>query len=197
MADSRLKVLFLLNCEYGQANVVMAVVHEMIMRGNVDINVGSFASLEARVMDLYERDINLYQGDESSKSTFTFHTIKGEGMLESIGRRLGVQSMATPPGLWGALEAIPKIPEWLFTWEPHQYIEGYESCLGIIKNVKPDVVVTDNLLGQAIDACRTLGLQWIILSPNTFRDLIIQEQAAWKQFFKYPLSVSSFFMHIR
>jgi hypothetical protein len=45
----REKIIFLTSSEYGQANVVLAVAYELLLRQEHDIHIASFAPLEGRV----------------------------------------------------------------------------------------------------------------------------------------------------
>jgi hypothetical protein len=46
----------------------------------------------------------------------------------------------------------------------------------IIAEIKPDLTVVDSYFTAAKDATRRLGIQWVILSPNTLFELAREEQ---------------------
>ena len=51
-ATSRWTILFLTNSEYGEANVIIAVSHELLRRGNCDVHIASYSILSKRIADL-------------------------------------------------------------------------------------------------------------------------------------------------
>jgi hypothetical protein len=71
------KILLLTSSEYGQANVVLAVAYEMLLRQQHEIHIASFAPLKGRVESLNE----LFQ-DKCVPATF--HTVFGPSALEAL-----------------------------------------------------------------------------------------------------------------
>jgi hypothetical protein len=71
-------------------------------------------------------------------------------------------------------------------WDGPQYMVGYESCLEIIRAVKPDLLVVGSLMNQGHDACQTLQMKCVILSPNMFREILMKQQPVLSQLLVYP-----------
>lgn len=182
MASGRRSILFLTNSELGQATVCMAVAHEFLLRPEYDVHLASFSSLSKAVTDLNVRSKALSDG----ASEATFHTISGKSMKEAAGRKTEFIEMHRP-GFRGAIEAYNKVlPATFASWNGSEYMIGYSSCVEIIENVNPDILVVDPLFSQGIDACQALSRKFIILSPNTFKDHAIREQPKGAALWKYP-----------
>ena len=76
----RTTVLFVTNSESGQANIILALVAELLSRPNTEIHVASFVALEKRVAALHDNV-------QPSSSTLTFHTIHGVDMNTALRQR--------------------------------------------------------------------------------------------------------------
>ena len=59
MAESNTRVLSLANSEHGQTNIILALAHELLLRGDIDVHVGSFPALKKRVdIEAYDHFID-------------------------------------------------------------------------------------------------------------------------------------------
>ncbi|OJJ51180.1 hypothetical protein ASPZODRAFT_55950 [Penicilliopsis zonata CBS 506.65] len=182
------KILMLTNSERGQATVCLSVAHEFLLRG-YDVHVASFNLLRPQVEEMNTRAASLSDG---AAGTATFHQIHGTAMLEVYAQRWSADGLPThPPGFYGALEAFrSKFAQIIGCWTGPEYMQTYESIVAIIKEVQPEILTVDPLFGQAIDACRTLGRVFTVLSPNTFRDHVFQPQLA--ALWKFPFTGSGY-----
>lgn len=63
----------------------------------------------------------------------------------------------------------------------------YRGCVAVLRELDPAMVVLDPLFPQAIDACRSLKMKYVILSPNTFKEHIAQPRLA--NLWRYPMYV--------
>lgn len=175
-------ILFLTNCELGQASVCLAVADEFLTR-QYPVHIGSFGSLQNAVSTLNHHSSVT---SSSTASEVTFHLIKGRAMRESVqlNRELNIFNIHEV-GFWGALKAYKAVlPTMVIPWSGPEYMEGYTSCVEIIDKVQPGMIVVDPLLSQAKDACHMLGRQFVILSPNTFKEHVPQPLLA--NLWKYP-----------
>lgn len=59
----------------------------------------------------------------------------------------------------------------IYPWDRQSAINVYNETKAVIEAVKPDLVQSDNLCLLARDACRVLGQDVVILSPNTVKDV--------------------------
>lgn len=182
MASGRRNILFITNSALRRSTVSMAVAHEFLLRPEYDVHLASFASLAKAVTDLNVRSKAL--SDRASE--VTFHTIAGKSMKEAAGRETEFIEMHRL-GFRGAIEAYNKVlPAAFASWNGSEYMIVYSSCVEIIENVNPDILVVDPLFSHGVDACQTLSRKFIILSPNTFKDHAIREQPNGAALWKYP-----------
>jgi len=72
------------------------------------------------------------------------------------------------------------------TWSESEYMSGYQSCLDIVGSVEPDIIIVDPLMSQGLEACNTLSRKHVILSPNTFLELLRKKQSLFSQLFTIP-----------
>ena len=175
------KILLLTSSEYGQANVILAVAYELLLRRKYQVHFASFAPLEGRIRELNE----LAATDDSTAALF--HTVPGPSSSEALAAKddfIGPY----PPGIRGALDTYRvTLPAIANTWDEREYMLGYESCIHILQAVNPDIIVADPLFSQGLDACLKISRKCVILSPNTFQDILRKRQPlARLQFFLYP-----------
>ena len=174
------RVLFLTASEYGESNVVLAVAYELLLRRNYEIHIGSFSPLAARV-----KEINSLAASVAS-SPAVFHTVAGQAVDQILNARDDFFG-PYPPGVRGGIDTFKvTIPVLATAWDGPAYLVGYESCLEIIRNVEPDLLVVGSLMNQGQDACQTLQRKYVVLSPNTFREILGKQQPILSQLFKYP-----------
>ena len=182
MAD-RKNILFLTSSEYGQANVVLAIAHELALKHDLDIHIASFLPLQPRVIELSET----ISKNDSSKSV-VFHSVAGLSMIQMLSRIPENEMLIGPhpTGFNGALSAYRALPQVLAGWSGPEYMETADSCIEVIRNVKPCIVVIDSFFGQGIIACTMVSQQFMILSPNSMKDIVTTKQPKGAMFWKYP-----------
>ena len=164
------KILFLTSSEYGQANVILAVAYELLLLQQYEVHIASFSPLAKRIPD-----INQLASTSNGKSAI-FHTVAGLSAMESIVRR---DDFVGPfrPGIRGAADTYSvTLPAMATSWDGPEYMVGYGSCLEIIRNVDPDLLIIDPLMCQGLEACTTLSRNCVVLSPNTFKDILAKQQ---------------------
>ena len=182
------RVLFFTCSEYGQANVILAVAYELLLRQKFDVHIASFAPLKNRIPELNEQAA--FDSDEKAGAA-TFHLVHGPSAQEALLARdefIG----PFPPGVRGAIDCYrTTLPAMATTWEWNVYMSGYTCCLNILDTVHPDLIVCDPLMSQGLEACNTMSRDCVILSPNTFREIMAKQQPVFPTFFRYPAFVYS------
>lgn len=183
------RVLFMTNSEYGQANVILAVAYEFLLRQKYDVHVASFAPLKCRIPELNE----LASSNSGGKaSAATFHLITGLSAQEALLERdefIG----PFPPGIRGAKDSYRvTLPAMATTWEGPEYMSGYASCIHILNSVNPDIIACDPLMSQGLEACKARSRDVVVLSPNTFREIMGKQQPFLSTLFRYPVFVLPF-----
>lgn len=180
------RVLFFTGSEYGQANVILAVAYELLLRQKHDVHIASFAPLKSRIPELNKLASS---NSDGKASAVTFHLVVGPSAQEALLARdefIG----PFPPGIHGATDCYrTTLPAMATTWEGSIYMSGYSSCLDILDTVSPDLIVCDPLMSQGLEACNTRLRDCVVLSPNTFREIMAKQQPIFPTFFRYPAFV--------
>lgn len=176
---TRKRITFLTSSEHGQANVVLAVVYELLLLQKYDIDVASFAPLKDRIHDINQLVPN---NDLPAR----FHTVTGLSFLEALTAK-NVLIGSDRPGIRGAANTYrATLPAIATVWDEEDYMAGMESCIEILHSTSPDLVVIDPFMSQALDACKSLSRTCVILSPNTFQEICRKQQPFFTQLFRGP-----------
>jgi hypothetical protein len=179
----RQSILFITNSELGQSTVILAVAHEFLIRSDYDVHIASFPALAGSIPELNEDAATATAG---AASTATFHTIAGNSMKDALAREAEFLEMH-PPGVNGAMFAYENVlPATFAPWQGSDYLIGYNSCVEIINAVNPDIVAVDPLFSQGVEACNTQGKKVVILSPNTYKELVLGDQPGTSALWKFP-----------
>jgi hypothetical protein len=96
----RRTILFLTNSEYGEANVIIAVSHELLTRGNCDIHIASYSILSKRIADL---ENGAFGAIPKETTSITLHPFTGLSMHEVRRKKFGINDIHHKPGLKGAI----------------------------------------------------------------------------------------------
>lgn len=72
------------------------------------------------------------------------------------------------------------------TWTGEDWVRTCHECQNIIKSVDADRIVVDSYFFIGVDAVRHLGLEYMVLSPNTFMEVGSDQQSLLGSFVKYP-----------
>lgn len=202
MATKRPSLLFFTNPEWGQANVILATIHEFLVTDDYDVHLASYSSLQPRLDELlsthaaaYPRPLNIaskedkggiQSRDNSQRPSITFHTIPGISSAEACYRD-GIQGLLPhEPGLKGAVSSYRRLQEFFFRLTGEEYMEQERYARYIIRNVQPAAIIAEQGLAQALDACNELKRPFIILSPNSFKDFEQRFQPRLSLLWKYP-----------
>lgn len=97
----RKPILFLTNSSYGQANLVLAVIHQLLQKNELDVHVASWAPLESRLLELGFR---ISHPDRASTTCqVTYHVIPGLGMMDAVAMNFSATHDSLPhaPGYAG------------------------------------------------------------------------------------------------
>jgi hypothetical protein len=168
-------VLFITSSDHGQANVILAVAGQLAHHGasSFTVHIASTAALGPRVAQLGTRA--------------KFHLLPGcsmfGGYLEA-GQRL--DAMFHRPGMSGAVSSFNNVSKMMQHWMNGRYMTLYQTCVELLQELAPAVVVVDPVCAPEIDACRMLGQKLVILSPMGLKDLLGPVQPWAGVLWKYP-----------
>lgn len=187
------KIFFFTSSEHGQCQVVLAVAHELLLLQKYEIHIMSFGPLAKRIVELNDAVTTiLSKGPTSSDSPLsqaTFHTIPGLASLDALSKK-SPEIGPHGPGISGAIFLYTVIVPAVFkTWNGPEYMAGYDACLATLKSVNPDLIVAEPLICQGLEACKFLGRGYVVLSPNTFKDVLKKDQSLWARLTKIPALV--------
>lgn len=184
MAESNTRVLFLANSEHGQTNIILALAHELLLRGDIDIHIGSFPALKKRVDKLLNDNAPLYNSTYASR--IHFHPVRGPSNTD-VFVRTGKRGAFHPPGYEGSILGFKSLIEDIWGWNEEEYVDVYQSCREIIDKVQPSVMVVDFFFLQGRDAAHNAGHTAILMNTTALSHIVLglQKNAAWA--WKYPL----------
>ncbi|PWY89142.1 diacylglycerol o-acyltransferase [Aspergillus heteromorphus CBS 117.55] len=183
------RVLFLANSEHGQTNLILALAHELLVRGDIDVHIASFPSLLPRLEKVLQDNISRYH--PAYRSRIHFHPIAGPSNTEAF-LRTGKRSICHPPGYEGALKGFNSLFEELWAWGEEDYLQVYHSCLEIVQHVDPATVIVDWFFPQGRDAAYNAGHAAIVLYTTSLSHIVygLQPHAAWA--WKFPMPGTDF-----
>ncbi|CAG8380619.1 unnamed protein product [Penicillium salamii] len=185
------KILMMTNSEYGQFNVQLAVAHEFLLRLDYAVHISSFPFLESKVEDLNQ---NVWKHATRPPGKAIFHAIDGPSLLQAGLQCPELTSILTKQRGHGVHAAVDtyknELPVVFTAWSPSDYLKIYDSCMRVIEEVKPDIIVLDWLFFPAVDACNVSKVKYCVLSPNSVLESIpgLRLGKPWK----YPQMNSGF-----
>ncbi|KAI4847747.1 UDP-glucoronosyl and UDP-glucosyl transferase family protein [Aureobasidium sp. EXF-8845] len=184
--EKRRSILFVTNSELGQASVILAVAHEFLLRPGYKVHIASFPALQPEVEELNATAARLSNG---ACSTARFHSLAGKSMKEAAPPGTEYLDLHAP-GMAGALIAYDGVlPATFAPWHGTEYMIGYSSTTEIIDETSPELVIIDPLFSQGVDACNAIGQKYMILSPNTLKELVLDRQPSGGALWKFPAPI--------
>lgn len=186
-------VLFLTNSEYGQAQVHLAIAHELLVRSDLQVHFASFPALHSGVCELQKLH---------PSNPIRFHPInEGPSTTEAMSKNElhGWENLSHPCGIAHAVKALTKLPYLLSPrgWEGHFAI--YQRCAQIIKDIEPSMVVVDCHFNAGVDMCRNWSngeggerMKYILINPVDLIHMVGMVQPSLGAFWKYPAFCSGF-----
>ncbi|KAF4469860.1 glycosyltransferase family 1 [Fusarium albosuccineum] len=193
MASTRpKKILFFTNSDYGQANVILETVYElMLSTSNIEIHIASFQRLRHAIEDTIGLAMDNAAGH--APAHLVFHGLEGRSQFEAaIGPDVDLfEAYDCPVTFFNAVHTILKIDGIMQPWSPEEFADLYLQTTSVLKDVKPDLTVVEPLFTPALTACNHLSINWIVLSPNTIKDFAIPLQPRLAALWKYPIVCSA------
>ncbi|KAJ3543981.1 hypothetical protein NM208_g3289 [Fusarium decemcellulare] len=185
------KILFFTNSDYGQANVILATVYELMRStSNIEIHIASFQRLRHAIEDTIGLAMDNAVGHAPAR--LIFHGLEGRSQFEAaIGPDVDLfEAYDRPVTFFNAAHTILKIDGIMQPWSPEEFADLYQQTISVLDDVKPDLTVVEPLFTPALTACNHLGINWIVLSPNTIKDFAIPLQPRLAPLWKYPIVCS-------
>lgn len=183
---TRNSVLFLTNSEYGQSNVVLAVIHELLATDKIDIHVASWPVLESRIQALIRQQPE--STTLSRENQVKFHAAPGLPMVDTSFKNHNVTKDSIPhkPGYAGGARLRELTPQVLCCWTAEEHLAMVDWYEDLATKLKPALVVVDPFLSPAHDMVRKMNWKYVVLSPCSLAAALIPEQPHLALFWKYP-----------
>ncbi|EJP67803.1 UDP-glucoronosyl and UDP-glucosyl transferase, putative [Beauveria bassiana ARSEF 2860] len=185
MADGK-KILMLTNSEHGQANVFLATAHELLqLDQTAKVYICSFPALGPSVDSI--RELNKEKKPAASRLEF-ISLSDGPSWKDALFGRPEHQFQELNdirPTVWNVAKAA-KLTRIACPWTAEELCSLVKEIEKIIENVDPDLTVVDNLFTPAVTICYKLKPQWMVLSPNTYKEFALAKQPNQQYYWKYP-----------
>jgi hypothetical protein len=185
----RRKLLFLTNREHGAANVHLAVSYEILTQyPDVEVHFASFPGLQRHVQAISSQASKLFPVPAGA-SPIIFHGLPGSSITETVAARFKTtfhEAMTHPPGIAGAIQSYKRVGTFAASWPGEEHLTIYAAIAGVIQEVNPALVILDPVFIPGVEACRNLKVKHIMLSPNSMKDVLVQQQPRGQIFWKYP-----------
>lgn len=172
-------VLFISLSEPGQINMQLSAAQVLLDKHpSIGVHFASFAAAERHV-----RRVN---------STIPFHAFPGMPRMHKVQQRLPGCSMGSltcfshPPGKGGIDSIAGQMELIIWPWAGDEHLALHDSIIGIMDQVDPSVVIVDWQFRPSVDAVRTAGRQYILMSPLAAADVLAPVQPYLAQLWKYP-----------
>ncbi|THU92235.1 UDP-Glycosyltransferase/glycogen phosphorylase [Dendrothele bispora CBS 962.96] len=191
-------ILLICNSEYGQSSVFISVAYELCLSKyastlgpNTHIHIASFEELSPRITRLQQHLKSL--DSSSSEPHIHFHTLPGPCFVSKLWGILGSsQALAHPPGFRGALQSFRCLDACMVPWTAKEYAEQLKFMEQLINDIDPIAILLDPMHRPAIDLCEKTGRSYMILSPNTPKEIVGMMQPYGQVFWKYPVAPSGY-----
>ncbi|KAM3558784.1 hypothetical protein ARSEF4850_004444 [Beauveria asiatica] len=183
MAEAK-KIPMLTNSEHGQANVFLATAHELLqLDQTAKVYICSFPALGPSVDSI--RELN---NKKPAGSRLEFISLAGPSWKDALFGRPEHQFQELNdirPTVWNVAKAA-KLTRIACPWTAEELCSLVKEIEKIIENVNPDLTVVDNLFTPAVTICYKLKPQWMVLSPNTYKEFALAKQPNQQYYWKYP-----------
>ncbi|ATY63705.1 UDP-glucoronosyl and UDP-glucosyl [Cordyceps militaris] len=178
------KILMLTNSEHGQANVFLATAHEILqIDDTAQIYICSFPALEQSV-----DDIRTLHGDRSADARLNFVKLSGPSWKTALFGRTEHQFQELNdirPTIWNVAKAA-KLTRIACPWTSEELCGLVKEIEKVMGDLQPDLIVVDNLFTPAVTICYKLKPNWMVLSPNTYKEFALAKQPDQQYYWKYP-----------
>ncbi|KAI0401914.1 hypothetical protein F4802DRAFT_618296 [Xylaria palmicola] len=189
----RKTVLFFTNSDFGQANVVLSTIYELLRQNRLDIHVASWAPLKPRLESLSQR----VQDENPSQSVtpIVFHDLAAfPGFIEFAKKNANRRKadVPHPPGRLGAERIALLAVRFLSAWGPEAHLALLGWAADLTRDLDPGLVAVDPHLVPVHDMARGLKRKYAVLSPCTLAEGLISEQPWLAAYWKYPAFSTGF-----
>ena len=182
------RIVLATNCEFGQANVFLAVGHALqALDSSLEIHFVSFPPLAPAVSAASKYAAACFPGAQP----WAFHELEGTTYYDALMAiepdHEGISSaIDKPPSFFTSLAVSKLLNTFVVPWSGTQFMQIFQSFTQIVDKLQPDLVVVDCLSPPMLTACRYHKMKHVILSPNTIKDFSTPIQPWGAMLWKYP-----------
>ena len=133
---NRTRIVLLCNAEHGQANIPLAIAHELLIRDNIEVHLCSFPNLRERFDDQLRKHGEAYGAHLVERAYF--HDLKGPTVTE-VFLRSAKRGPFHAAGFRGCIQGLSNVFEDYWGWEETEYVDTYTSCRKVLENVDPGI----------------------------------------------------------
>ncbi|ODA80786.1 hypothetical protein RJ55_03745 [Drechmeria coniospora] len=182
MAEER-RILMLTNAELGQANIFLAVSHELMrLDSSLKLHICSFAELSTSVESIKA------SSSDAAKGNIKFVPLEGPSWKEALFGRPEhefEELSSIRPTVWNVATAA-KMTRIACPWRSDELCDLVKQIEQVMHDVGADLVVVDALFTPAVTVCYKRKPNWMVLSPNTYKEFVLALQPRRQYYWKYP-----------
>ena len=181
---SRTKILLLCNAEHGQANIPLAIAHELLIRGDTDVHLCSFPNLKKRFKSQLQDQSEAYGSNVDHRAFY--HDLEGPTVTE-VFLRSGKRGPFHPAGFCGCIEGLSNVFEDYWAWNESEYVATFESCAKRIEAIDPDLIVVDYFFLPGRDAVQNQKRKYCLMNTTSLSHIVLGLQDNHSYLWKYPM----------
>lgn len=178
------KILLLCNAEHGQANIQLAITHELLLRGNVAIHLCSFPALKKRFEKQLLDHHDTYGAQVNERAHF--HDLRGPTVTE-VFLRCGKRGPFHASGLQGCIDGLSNVFEDYWGWRETEYVATFTSCAEVLERVNPDLIVVDYFFLPGRDAVQNQKRRYCLMNTTSLSHIVLGSQPHHAWLWKYPM----------
>ena len=182
--STKIKILLVCNAEHGQANIQLAIAHELLIRGDVEVHFCSFPNLRNR----FER-LLADHGDEYGLQVETrahFYELRGPTVTD-VFLRCGKRGPFHAAGLEGCIQGLSNVFEDYWGWQESEYMEIFTSCSKILDKVDPTLIAIDYFFLPGRDAVQNQTRPYCLINTTSLSHIVLGNQPHHSWLWKYPM----------
>lgn len=180
------RILFLAGSDLGQANIFLAVSHALMQTtADVQIHLASYPALEKAVASTSA----LAQQQNPEARPIIFHPVNAISSADAMSANSHanvVKLIYASPSVWNMPSNLKVISRVSMPYTGPQMVDNYRAITKIVTDVDPDLCAVDMLYTVGSTVLHSLGVKFIVLSPNTLKDNLFMRQPRGLMFWKFP-----------
>jgi 2-acylglycerol O-acyltransferase 1 len=180
----KIKILLVCNAEHGQANIPLAIAHELLLREDVEVHLCSFPNLQKRFERLLHDHGEEYGAQVQERAQF--HELRGPTVTE-VFLRSGKRGPFHAAGLAGCIEGLSNVFEDYWGWTESEYMAIFKSCAEVVERVEPTLIAIDYFFLPGRDAVQNQKRPYCLINTTSLSHIVLGTQPYHAYLWKYPM----------